>query len=263
MFLSSHSIRLLSLYVLLELAAPAFGQTDPIPLTAPASVRWNNTLYLVGGAYSSKLELQNSYNQFISLDLSVPWDAANPSWNSLSSGPRQRMFSAVMSGDGKTMATFRTGEPAFSWLYDVAKDLWRSSQITVPNPTLEGIYGVTDPTTNLVYLAGGFPQNASSLTDMLVYHFDSDSLTQLAMPPQGLINRRYYKGVWWARSQSIIYFGGYGYGTGTALPGGLVQFTPRTNTWATLVSNRCLHEGKHQRCCASVKAHHLPTIHLT
>ncbi|KAF9566865.1 hypothetical protein EC968_003565 [Mortierella alpina] len=246
MFFSSHSLSLLSIFVLL--AVPALGQTDPIPVTAPASARWGNTLYLAGGAYSSKLEFQNSYNQFISLDLSVPWDAANPSWKGLSSGPRQRMFSAVMSGDGKTMATFRTGEPAFSWLYDVAKDLWRSSQIVVPNPTLEGIYGVTDPTSNLVYLAGGFPQNDSVLTDMLVYHFDSDSLTQLAMPPQGLVNRRYYKGVWWARSQSIIYFGGYEYGTGTGVPGGFIQYTPRTNTWATLITKGTAPSGRADFC---------------
>ncbi|CAO3566528.1 unnamed protein product [Mortierella alpina] len=248
MFPSLHALSLLSIFVVLDLAVPALSQTDPIPLTAPASARWGNTLYITGGAYSSNLQLQNSYNQFISLDLSVPWDAANPSWHGLSSGPRQRMFSAVMSGDGKTMATFRTGEPAFSWLYDVAKDLWRSSQITVPNPTLEGIYGVTDPTSSSVYLAGGFPQNDSVLTDMLVYHFDSDSLTQLAMPPQGLVNRRYYKGVWWARSQSIIYFGGYAYGTSTGVPGGLVQYTPRTNTWATLITKGTAPGGRADFC---------------
>ncbi|KAF9961965.1 hypothetical protein BGZ72_000588 [Mortierella alpina] len=248
MLLSSHSFSLLSIFVLLELAVPVFGQADPIPLTAPASARWGTKLYIAGGAYSSNLEFQNSYNQFISLDLSVPWDAANPRWNSLNNGPRQRMFSAVMSADGKTMATFRTGEPAFSWLYDVDRDLWRTSQIIVPNPNLEGIYGVTDPTTNLVYLAGGYPKNDSVLTDMLVYHFDSDSLTQLAMPPQGLVNRRYYKGVWWASSQSIIYFGGYAYNTDTGVPGGLVQYTPKTNTWATLITKGTAPGGRADFC---------------
>ncbi|KAG0210474.1 hypothetical protein BGX28_009284 [Mortierella sp. GBA30] len=247
MFLPSRLICVLSLILLLERAVPVFGQSDPIPVTAPAYTRYGSKLYISGGGFTRNLALQDTYAQFLSIDLSVAWDAANPVWNRLASGPKQYNFPAAMSSDGRTMAAFRTGDTAFTWLYNVAGDLWTQSKVTVPNPGLEGIFAVTDPISNIVYLAGGY-KNDTVLTDMLVYHFDTDTITQSTMPANGLLNRRYYKGVWWAQKQSIIYFGGYHYGTGDPLPNSLLQFTPSTNTWTTLATNSIGPSGRADFC---------------
>ncbi|KAF9931175.1 hypothetical protein BGZ67_005458 [Mortierella alpina] len=223
-----------TLFSLLHLAAPIQAQKQRVvlPLISSAYARSGSSLYIAGGWVGGNLVADS--NQFVALDLSVPWNASTPSWKWLSNGPTRSSFPAAFSSDGKTMITFRSGVPNFAVLYDVATNLWRPSQIGASNPDRAGVYGVTDPTTNVVYLAGGFQADGLSYTPMVVYHFDSDSVTEFTIPQAGMRNTLFYKGVWWSTSKSILYFGGYNYGLGSQSPNIITQFTPSTGLWSIL-----------------------------
>lgn len=249
---SSNLVPLSTLLLLgsLLLTAPVYGQDAVTVVSAAAYARYGTKLYVAGGGYGREVKakrggfntdnefIANPEGQFMVLDLSVPWDISAPAWKRLANGPTQGTFSAAFSTDGKTLATFRseaniTASSHFIWLYHVDNDTWSQSNVSVPDPGKPGRYAVTDPTTNTVYLPGGFEKGDSF--PMLIYSFDKDSTTQPPLPGR-LVDVSHYKAVWWAQKQSILYFGGYvGSQYEHAAPS-IIQFTPSTNAWTTLVS---------------------------
>ncbi|CAO3566531.1 unnamed protein product [Mortierella alpina] len=190
----------------------------------------------------------NSTSQFFYLDLAVKWEASSPACQLLRSGPSGTNSPGAISGDGKTMVTFLGGEQSFAWLYNVDGDSWTFSKITVPTK-MAGLYGVTDPTTGLVYVPGGYDNtNNDTLTSMLIYHFSSDTTTVTTMPPNGLVNRWHYKAAWWPRGKSILYYGGYNYPSTVLAPPAIVQYTPSTNTWSQLTTTNPGPSGRADFC---------------
>ncbi|KAF9957094.1 hypothetical protein BGZ70_009626 [Mortierella alpina] len=180
-----------------------------IPVSGAAFARAGSKLYISGGAVLDNQTYSSYQNQFLALDLSVAWDADKPALNVLQQGPSQALFSAAFSSDKRTMATFHSGGAHFCWLYNTTSNGWSYSDIKVPNPSLQGVFAVTDPTTNLVYLAGGY--ETKTLDQMLVYRFDTDSTNTYTLPLSSFVNTLYYRGVWWPQTKSILYFGGYIY----------------------------------------------------
>ncbi|KAF9566868.1 hypothetical protein EC968_003568 [Mortierella alpina] len=223
------------LLLLTVTVAPAFGQDRVVSVTGPAFARYGTKLYISGGGYTINTNYINSTSQFFYLDLAVAWEAASPAWKVLRSGPSGTNSPGAISGDGKTMITFLGGDQSFAWLYNVEGDSWTHSKIVVPTK-LEGLYGVTDPTTGLVYVPGGFDNTKNnSLTSMLTYHFSTDTTTVTSMPPNGLVNRWHYKAAWWPKGKSILYFGGYKYPSTALAPTDIIQYSPSTNTWSQLL----------------------------
>ncbi|KAG9320902.1 hypothetical protein KVV02_008686 [Mortierella alpina] len=203
-----------------------------IPVSGAAFARAGAKLYISGGAVLDNQTYSSYQDQFLALDLSVAWDADKPALTVLQQGPSQVLFSAAFSADKRTMATFHSGGAHFCWLYNTTSNSWGYSSIKVPNPSLQGIFAVTDPTTNLVYLAGGY--EAKTLDQMLVYRFDTDSTNTYKLPPSSFVNSLYYRGVWWPQTKSILYFGGYIYPSVNNVSSALTQFTPSTGTWTTV-----------------------------
>ncbi|KAF9566867.1 hypothetical protein EC968_003567 [Mortierella alpina] len=152
-----------------------------IPVSGAAYARAGSKLYISGGAVLDNQTYSSYQNQFLALDLSVAWDADKPALNVLQQGPSQVLFSAAFSADKRTMATFHSGGEHFCWLYNTTSNSWSYSSIKVPNPSLQGVFAVTDPTTSLVYLAGGY--ETKTLDQMLVYRFDTDSTNTYKLPP--------------------------------------------------------------------------------
>ncbi|CAO3566530.1 unnamed protein product [Mortierella alpina] len=203
-----------------------------IPVSGAAFARAGSKLYISGGAVLDNQTYSSYQNQLLALDLSVAWDADKPALNVLQQGPSQVLFSAAFSSDKHTMATFHSGGAHFCWLYNTTSNDWSYSSIKVPNPSLQGAFAVTDPTTNLVYLAGGY--EAKTLDQMLVYRFDTDLTNTYALSPSSFVNTLYYRGVWWPQTKSILYFGGYIYPSVNNVSSALTQFTPSTGAWTTV-----------------------------
>ncbi|KAF9961964.1 hypothetical protein BGZ72_000587 [Mortierella alpina] len=250
---------------LLLLSTPAYGQDAVTVVSQAAYARYGTKLYVVGGGYGRELVskrtmfntdsefIVSTEGQFMVLDLSIPWDVSAPAWKRLADGPRQGMFPAAFSADGKTLATFRsesnvTASSHFIWLYHVDNDTWTQSNVSVPDPGKSGRYAVTDPSTNSVYLPGGFEKENSF--PMFIYSFDKDSTTQPPLPGR-LVDVSHYKAVWWAQKQSILYFGGYMGSSSSryeyAAPS-IIQFTPSTNAWTTLATTGTGPSGRADHC---------------
>ncbi|KAF9961962.1 hypothetical protein BGZ72_000585 [Mortierella alpina] len=227
---------------------PVYGQDSVVSVTGPAFARYGTKLYISGGGYTVKTNYINSTSQFFYLDLAVEWEATSPAWRRLRSGPSNTNSPGAISGDGKTMVTFLGGDQSFAWLYNVEGDSWSHSKIIVPTK-LDGLYGVTDPTTGLVYVPGGYDNTKNNtLASMLIYHFSTDTTTVTPMPPSGLVNRWHYKAAWWPRGKSILYFGGYNYPSTVLASTEIIQYTPSTNTWSTLSTTNQGPSGRADFC---------------
>jgi hypothetical protein len=189
-------------------------------------------LYVVGGSFikegKNRSDIPND-GQTLVLDLSVSWDAAKPAWKRLKDGPKQMDFAGALSADGSKFVTFRSGvNGSYAMIYDVATDTWSPSKVTVSEPTRVGLSAVTDPTTNRVYLPFG--------TRMNIYDFNNDTMSSLPALTSPLSYSMYFRGAWWSKRQSIVYFGGYVYPAGVLAPNSLTMYTPSSDTWSILVS---------------------------
>ncbi|KAG0216516.1 hypothetical protein BGX28_000030 [Mortierella sp. GBA30] len=217
------------------------------PVSQAAYARSGSGLYICGGNAIINTVLQ-PISQFIVLDLSVSWNATQPSWTELASGPTQVLFPASFSADGNTMITFRSGPPTFARLYDVTQNQWRPSQITEPNVDREGMYAAMDPTTGRVYIAGGFAPDGVKMNKMVIYHFDTDTVTELDIPPSGVQDTCFYKSVWSPKTSSILYFGGYKYDAGMQVKNVITQYSPSLNLWSTLPATGVAPSPRQDHC---------------
>ncbi|KAF9090167.1 hypothetical protein BGX27_002323 [Mortierella sp. AM989] len=253
---------LLSLLTLSFLYAHIQAQstTSVTPVSSPAYARFGTKLYVIGGGQSREVKNRGAFftepqfligdGQLIVLDLSIPWDAATPAWMRLEDGPKQMNFPGALSADGSKIITFRCGvNQSFAMLYDVATDNWSSSKIIVPVPDRGGIFAVSDPTTNSVFLPGGYDNNAN-LDQLYIYHFDNDTISQIPMISSPLRSSLYFNGVWWAQKKSILYFGGYIQPSADHSPNSVTIYTPHTNTWSTLPTTGTPPSGRSDMCLA-------------
>lgn len=230
-----------SVSVLLALATLASLQTTtaqggqgPLPVSGAAFAKNSavNKFFVLGGLYNN-----NPIGQFWSLDLAAAWNTSQPAWQQLADGPIQNIFPAVFSADGKSMATFHSGGTTFAFLYTVATNTWKQSQLTPAYAGFQGVSAVTDPNTGLVYLPGSYTD--SSRNSMNVYNFDTDTMVQVALPSASSIfpDRAYYSIAWSQKRMSALIFGGYNATLG-AIPGGydtVTEFVPASGTWSNLV----------------------------
>ncbi|KAF9924443.1 hypothetical protein BGZ65_008332, partial [Modicella reniformis] len=231
-------------------------------MSSPAFARVGSKLYVVGGGFAREvMDKSRNYfftspefipgdGQFIVLDLSVPWDQSTPAWKRLQNGPKQMDFTAALTGDGSKLVTFNSGaNQSFAMLYDVANNVWSPSKVNVSNPNRAGISGVTDPSTNRVYLPIGY-DNSDKGAQMFIYHFDNDTMTQLPMTSSPLSRSLYFDAIWWSKKKSILYFGGNVYPSDEHAPNTIIMYTPSTNYWLPLATTGTAPSGRREMCTA-------------
>ncbi|KAG0086505.1 hypothetical protein BGZ93_011466, partial [Podila epicladia] len=211
-----------------------------------AYTRFGTKLYAVGGGFTREIPKKNGHlsagettvgdGQLIVLDLSVPWDGANPPWKKLANGPKQYNLPAAFNKDGTKLAAFHvsaTNSP-FGMIYDVAAGTWSNSTVVVPKPDREGIPGITYPEQNKMYLATGYEADGKG-DAMYTYNFENDKMEMFSMNGAFIMNLAYFAGAWNAKTKSMMYFGGNS-ASGNNAPTGIVTYTPDTNVWVTLVT---------------------------
>ncbi|KAF9576453.1 hypothetical protein EC968_008748 [Mortierella alpina] len=206
--------------------------SSPLSVSAPAVARTATKLYVVGGNYTNSL-----LSQFYSLDLAVPWNKTQPAWTRLADGPKQELFPAVFSSDGKTLITFHSGT-LFAMRYNVDSNTWTSAACR-PAVNYQGVSAVTDPNTGLAYLAAGYTGRRDTMS---VYNFVTDKLASLpgGLPVAGGLfkARAYYGNTWCKYRNSIIYFGGYDAALHVVPENVVTEYRPDTNAWSTMCRNR-------------------------
>ncbi|KAF9434759.1 hypothetical protein BGZ76_007487 [Entomortierella beljakovae] len=234
------------------LATTSFAQSQSATIVSNAGYfRYGSKFYIIGGGivrenevgvfgFTEPVSIQGA-GQFTTLDLSQTLDTSKPIWNKLQSGPKNNGLTAAISSDGKRVVSFEPGnKDNFVSLYDVDSNIWVTTNITVPSYSRTGVFPVADPTTNKVYLAGGFLDG--NLNQMYIYDFTTNTMTNNTMS-SGMVGILNYKAVWWSTKQCIIYFGG-NIATGARIPSAdnaaapntLNMYCPGTDTWSTLAT---------------------------
>lgn len=93
---------------------------------------------------------------------------------------------------------------------------------------------VTDPSSGLVYIAGGYTDR----TSMDIYNPATDTVSQTKLPDPANIfaSRWYYSNTWSQQRKTVMYFGGYNI-TNNAANNLVSEFSPSASAWNTMVSS--------------------------
>ncbi|KAF9313531.1 hypothetical protein BGZ91_006262 [Linnemannia elongata] len=238
---------LLTLTLSLTLTQAQISNDAPIPVSGPASARTSLKWYILGGQPST-VDGTLPIGQFYYLDLAVPWSANTPVWKRLQSGPQQSIFPAVFSGDQKTMVVFHIAGQNPTYKYTVATDSWASSPVRFPLNGTQGIGAVTDPSSGLVYIAGGYTDR----TSMDIYNPTTDSVSQSKLPDPANIfaSRWYYTNTWSQQRKTVMYFGGYNI-TNNAANNFVSEFSPSAATWNTMSTSGSAPSNRADHCMTS------------
>ncbi|KAF9086574.1 hypothetical protein BGX23_008778 [Mortierella sp. AD031] len=245
------------------ISTPTHAQNAISPVSFASYTRSGNQFYIAGGAWireipdvhdKTKPQTQLGDGQFAVLDLGVPWNASTPAWKKLANGPKQFDFPIAPNADGTKLIAFRypgsNASDMFAQIYDKAANTWSPSKIRAPNPTRGGIDAVTDPTTNTVYLAGGY-ETDDKLDQMYVYYWATDELKKIPMVATSMAMVLNYKAAWWSTEKSIVYYGGYARPSGDFAPADFITYTPTTNEWRTIQTTGTA-PGKRANHCMAI-----------
>lgn len=244
-----------------QVAPPSTGfyQTTVIPGSATSK-----TQFILLSGYvvrNANFTLDNSTqpaNQFIALDLTVPWNASRPVWSTLKSdgsagvgpadpnmavsGPTLPSTAMAISQDGKHLNTFGSNylSNVLSYRYTFATGTWTASNITANSPGVNDRAVVQDSDTGLVYLPGGY--NSPAYNNLLVYDFQADAIVKNLTIPDYLTGTvvplwqdraGYFSVVYTTQRKSLLFFGGaYPLNTTSPVPGVLTEYVPATDTWS-------------------------------
>ncbi|KAF9276557.1 hypothetical protein BGZ74_003597, partial [Mortierella antarctica] len=147
----------------------------PLGVRRMGYTQLGDKLFIQGG-------FETSYStQFFSLDLSTSWSDASPAWTKLRDGQSTTHLAlTTISGGGKDsiLAISGTDAPVFFSAYDIEANTWANISGVARNlyKELEGHAAVTDPTSGLVYIVGGFMSGTTTYNSLSVYNPGTKSL---------------------------------------------------------------------------------------
>lgn len=131
------------------------------------------------------------------------------------------------------MVVFHIAGQYSTYKYTVATDSWATSPVQFPLGGTQGLGAVTDPSSGLVYIAGGYTNRAM----MDAYNPTTDTVSQSALPDPANIfaSRWYYSNTWSQQRKTVMYFGGYNI-TNNPANNLVSEFSPSAAAWNTMVS---------------------------
>ncbi|KAG0050476.1 Multiple epidermal growth factor-like domains protein 8 [Gryganskiella cystojenkinii] len=221
----------------------------PTSVNGAAYARSKTKFFVQGGIVVANGNTVAQQNQFFELDLAVPWTTMAPQWVSLKAGPTEAGHSAVVSSDDQSLVTFRSlpsssttqtsssgslssSSSPLSYRYNIYGNNWDQSNVKVQYPSKEGITAIEDPTSGLVYMAGGYQSDDSQ---MYVYNIATDMMTMFPMPNNYMADRSFYEGVYVKNRRSILYFGGVP-NNGQSSQNLISEFVPSSGMWSTFTA---------------------------
>ncbi|KAF9214075.1 hypothetical protein BGZ59_004375, partial [Podila verticillata] len=208
--------------------APPF---TPVPVWAPASVKTATRLFILSG-YTTLTPGANTNiaaptaDQFFFLDLAKSWTSSAPAWTLVTpastglTNPQQVNFPGTSSSDQKKLYFFGIPGPNSVYQFNLDTAQWSPANATFLEPTRKGSGTVTDPSTNLVYMAGGY---------------SGTNLMDIWNPSTGQI------------SNSILYFGGV---SSTIFKANVTEFRPKQGTFTTLTTPGTAPSERADHCMA-------------
>ncbi|KAF9354035.1 hypothetical protein BGX26_008209 [Mortierella sp. AD094] len=230
-------------------------QQLPVVTGAAAFAKVGNYFYI----HSGTVFADSLVNQFIALDLTVPWTTSQPAWKYLPAGPYNAYHTAGYSADNSTFYTFGRDTGASAnvlppyWLniYDIKSHSWTSSNPTQVNDTTRrDFYAATNPTLNQIYVFGGDAGAAGNIVSNAFDTLDvgTGAITEIPMPPAGPQNLYTYASVWIPRLGSMLVIGGQ---MSVGAPAGLVLYNPTSGAWTNQVATGAFAYNRVSPCAAS------------
>ncbi|KAF9539435.1 hypothetical protein EC957_005394 [Mortierella hygrophila] len=229
--------------ILLTIHLPCTQAQSFIPqmVSAPAFARTITKLYVAGGTTSATAFV--NIQQFMFLDLLVPFTSTAPAWTQLANCPAQHSFPAAFSSDEKILYIFHVPGTNSPWKYSVTDNT--RQEVTAAkfgNAEWGGIGAVTDPNSGLIFLAGGYDDINFRVPYMKIFNtFDpvSETIhTDDLPPPERVFPIRWsYKNVWCKTRSSIIYWRGVnrdGQASFSPVENGVTEFSPSLMGWYTM-----------------------------
>ncbi|KAI7827562.1 hypothetical protein BC939DRAFT_444639 [Gamsiella multidivaricata] len=190
------------LLIVSSLTSPAHAQSfQPAVQTGSSSAFVEGqVLYILGGTPPSGILYGTpTTTQAFSIDLSVPWNASSPVYKKLSDGPSTWSRPSTLSSDNKNWFNLVNGT---GYVYNVDSAAW--STVIPSNNNINTAYGlsaVTDPSTGLIYIPGGYLASKGDPT-MLKIDLTKKSTESVAM--SDLFGD--YTAAWSASANSLILY---------------------------------------------------------
>ncbi|GJJ67974.1 hypothetical protein EMPS_00320 [Entomortierella parvispora] len=270
---------LVSTLILVSFSASASAQslpTTPYVVTAVPLSTASKTQFFILGGFAFSMD-KNGYleptpiNQFIALDLTLPWNASQPVWTNI--GPpryqnqelvllRQIPGSLVVSLDGKHINAFgglgRVGPlNSTSFQYTFADKTWTLSPTKASTVPIGAFTAVQDPATGLAYVAQfGWDAWGRFTQDMYSFDIAKNNIAAVLMipssTPQGLSSTMINPEcsvVYTAHRKSFLYLDTTLLTTPRPLV--LTEYIPASDTWASLLIQGSGPSARTASCMAS------------
>lgn len=214
----------------------AQSNPTPTPVFCAGTARTPTRFFVLSG--SPALSSNNPYptvDQFFYLDLAISWTSIAPAWVQLRPGPQMNYFPGTVSADSKNLFFFNIPGSSPVYQFSVETGIWFPVPGAIKISTIDGIGAVTDPNTDMIYLAGGYSPEAHAAHETLdVWSHKTNEITNSSLPAPtvAFADRNYYTSAWCKSRTSILYWGGYG----NATRGNLLTELKPPGEWSTLVS---------------------------
>lgn len=240
-----------TLLLLLSLLPTAYSQlptSPPLPVEQFAFTRAGPKAYMIGGKFVENGTTKATYGQVYSLDLTVAWKTASPSWQALAQVLPVYFINAVAAPDNQSIIVIKRGanESLSFPTYRIATNAWDLNPVNT-NPVQEsrqGIRPVMDPVTGNIYI------NAWTYLD--IFNTNTSTYQYQNMPAYTFTSRFFAGSCYNAARRSIMYFGGLN---------GAIQFDPAatyvseysitTSQWSNFTASGTPPEPRSDFCMAA------------
>lgn len=209
----------------------------PLGVRRMGYTQLGDKLFIQGG-------FETSYStQFFSLDLSTSWSDASPAWTKLRDGQlTTHLALTTISGGGKDsiLAISGTDAPVFFSAYDIEANTWANISGVARNPykELEGHTAVTDPTSGLVYIVGGFMSGTTTYNSLSVYNPGTKSLASQQAAASLATSLIDAGAVWSTKRNTMLTFGGSlanPNNPAAVSPAVVNEYDPNSKSWSVMV----------------------------
>ncbi|KAG0023235.1 hypothetical protein BGZ81_008193 [Podila clonocystis] len=230
---------------------------------APSGVRrmgytqLDDKLFIQGGFDT------DSSSQFFSLDLSTSWPDSTPVWSELRDGQSTThlaLATTSVGGKGSLLAIGGYGAPTFFSAYDIGTNTWANiSGVRNPYRELEGHAAVTDPSSGLVYIVGGFTNTSNgtnTYNSLAVYNPGTKSMVSQQAAASLATSLSDVGAVWSTKRNTMLTFGGsLANPTNPAAvsPGVVNEYDPNSKSWSVMVTSGDVPSARLDHCMVATE----------
>ncbi|KAG0328001.1 hypothetical protein BG000_000689, partial [Podila horticola] len=228
---------------------------SPVGLRRMGYTQVDDKLFIQGGFFDTYS------SQFFSLDLSTSWPDSSPAWTKLRDGQSTAHLALTASSGGAMGSVLSIGgmeAPMFFTAYDVAANTWSNITGVARNPYrgLEGHASVTDPSSGLVYIVGGYMNGTNTYNSLSVYSPGTKTMVSQQAAASLATSLTDVGAVWSTKRNTLLTFGGSlaNPNSPAAVPPGVVnEYDPNSKTWNVMATTGDVPSARLDHCMVATE----------